>query len=174
MSFEAAHRSVLHYLSLPPSRVADLGAGSGRDAAALAARGHDVYAVEPVPAFLKAAQHLHAHAAVTWIDDTLPDLDQLGGEFALVMTTAVWMHLDEDERARGTRRIAGLLAPGGRWVLTLRHGSVPEGRRVFDVAPVEVISAAADCGLELAHFSHCADAHGREGVSWTNLVLERL
>lgn len=173
VSFEAAHRTVLHYLSLPPSRVADLGAGSGRDAAALASRGHDVFAVEPVPQLLKAAQHLHADASVTWINDALPALDQLGGDFSLVMTTAVWMHLDETERALGMSRIAEMLRPGGRWVLTLRHGAVPEGRRMFDVAPVEVISGAADRGLELAHFSHCADAHGRRDVSWTNLVLER-
>lgn len=192
VTFEQAHRTVLHYLALPAGRVADLGAGSGRDASALAERGHEVFAVEPVPEFRAAAQRLHPNPEINWVDDALPELDQLTGEFSLVMATAVWMHLDEAERARGVRRVARLLRPGGRWVLTLRHdrapkpvapkpgapktrapiARVPESRRMFDVAPVEVISAAADCGLELAHFSHCADAHGRRGVSWTNLVLE--
>ncbi|MCL2582741.1 MAG: class I SAM-dependent methyltransferase [Streptosporangiales bacterium] len=179
VSFEQAHRTVLHYLTLPPTRVADLGAGSGRDAAALAGRGHDVYAVEPVPQMRDAAQLLHADAGVTWLDDTLPELDTLtleaeqSGEFGLILASAVWMHLDSAERALGLRRVTRLLSPEGRLVLTLRHGPAPRGRRVHDVAPVEVMIAAADCGLELAHFSHVADALGRRDVSWTNLVLER-
>lgn len=179
VSFEQAHRSVLHYLTLPPARVADLGAGSGRDAAALAARGHDVYAVEPVAQMRDAARLLHADADITWLDDSLPELDALtleaerSGEFGLILASAVWMHLNSAERSLGLRRVARLLSPGGRLVLTLRHGPVPRGRRMFDVAPVEVMIAAADRGLELAHFSHVPDAHGRRRVSWTSLVLER-
>lgn len=179
VSFERAHRAVLHYLTLPPGRVADLGAGSGRDAAALAARGHDVYAVEPVARLRDAARLLHPSEKITWLDDTLPELDTLtleaeqSGEFGLILASAVWMHLDGAERALGLRRVARLLRPEGRLVLTLRHGPAAEGRRMFDVAPVEVMIAAADCGLELAHFSHVSDAFGRPDVSWTNLVLER-
>lgn len=179
VSFEQAHRSVLHYLTLPPTRVADLGAGSGRDAAALAARGHDVYAVEPVPQMRNAAQLLHDDAGITWLDDTLPELDTLtleaeqSGEFGLILASAVWMHLSAAERAHGLRRVARLLRPEGRLVLTLRHGPVPRRRRMFDVDPVEIMIAAGDCGLELAHFSHVADALGRPHVSWSNVVLER-
>jgi SAM-dependent methyltransferase len=173
VSFEQAHRKVLHYLTLPPTRVADLGAGSGRDAAALAARGHAVYAVEPVAEFREAARRLHPDPAITWVDDTLPKLNELDGEFGLIMASAVWTHLDETERSLALHRIAQLLRPEGRLVLTLRHGPAAEGLRSFYVAPVEVMITAADCGLELAHFSQCADSAGRPDVSWTNLVLER-
>ena len=41
-------------------------------------------------------QRLHREAAITWIDDALPDLDKVhtrGERFDLVMLTAVWMHL---------------------------------------------------------------------------------
>jgi len=58
-------------------------------------------------------------------------------------------------------------------MLTLRHGTVPPGRRMFDVSPQEIISDGADCGLELAHLSHCDDVHGRADVTWTNLILDR-
>lgn len=180
VSFEQAHRAVLHYLTLPPARVADLGAGSGRDAAALAARGHEVYAVEPVARMRDAARLLHADAdGVTWLDDSLPELDTLSleaeqsGEFSLILASAVWMHLSRAERDLGLRRVARLLRPQGRLVLTLRHGPVPAGRRMFEVDPVEVMIAADGCGLELAHLSHVADALGRPEVSWSNVVLER-
>lgn len=179
VSFEQAHRGVLHYLTLPPCRVADLGAGSGRDAAALAARGHDVYAVEPVAQMRNAARLLHCDAEITWLDDTLPELDTLtleaeqSGGFGLVLASAVWMHLSRAERSLALRRVTRLLRPEGRLVLTLPHGPAPRGRRVFEVDPVEIMIGAADCGLELAHLSHVADAHGRADVSWTNLVLER-
>lgn len=179
VSFEQAHRGVLHYLALPPGRVADLGAGSGRDAAALAARGHHVYAVEPVPQMRDAARLLHPASAITWLEDALPELDTLtlererSGSFGLILASAVWMHLNAAERALGLRRVARLLRPEGRLVLTLRHGPAPKGRRVFEVDPVEVMIAGADAGLGLAHFSHVGDALGRADVSWTNLVLER-
>ena len=58
------------------------------------------------------------------------------------MLTAVWMHLDEDERAAGMASLAGLLAPGGQILMTLRHGPVPPGRRMFDVSAAEIALAA--------------------------------
>jgi SAM-dependent methyltransferase len=170
--FDRIHASVLNYLAVPPCRVADIGAGTGRDAAALAARGHQVMAVEPVPELRAEGERLHADAAITWVDDALPELGRLDGEFGLVLMTAVWMHLDDDERDRALKRVVSLLAPGGRWILTLRHGPVPDGRRMFDVNPGDLIFDAAGLGLELAHFSYRDDLHGRGDVTWTSIVME--
>src|SRR4051812_8147427 len=47
ISFAEAHRQVLHLMPVTPGRVLDIGAGTGRDAAALATMGHSVLAVEP-------------------------------------------------------------------------------------------------------------------------------
>jgi len=51
ISFEDHHRPVLHLIPDTPSRILDVGAGMGRDAAALASMGHAVLAVEPVGPF---------------------------------------------------------------------------------------------------------------------------
>ena len=62
---------------------------------------------------------------LAWSDDALPGLDGLrarGERYDLIMLTAVWMHLDEDERVAGMASLAGLLAPGGQILMTLRHG----------------------------------------------------
>jgi SAM-dependent methyltransferase len=164
---------LLPYLAVPPCRVADIGAGTGRDAVALAARGHEVTAVEPVREMRAVGERLHADAPIRWVDDALPDLERMSGEFGLVLIIAVWMHLDQRERARALRRVVSLLAAGGRLVLTLRHGPVPAGRRMFEVAPEEVIDAGARLGLDLVHRSRCGDLLGRDDVTWTNLVLDR-
>src|SRR6202035_2712751 len=48
--FADAHRAVLHLMPTAPSRVLDIGSGTGRDAAWFAAQGHRVVAVEPTGA----------------------------------------------------------------------------------------------------------------------------
>ena len=173
VTFEAAFGTFLPYLPVPPCRVADIGAGTGRDAAWLSARGYDVTAVEPVPQMRAAARRLHPTADVHWIDDALPALEKLSGEFGLIQLRAVWTHLDAGERARALPRVAALLAEGGRVILTLPHGPVPPGRRMFDVMPEEIINAAAALGLAVLHRGHVADTLGRAEVTWTNLILER-
>ncbi|MFR9780449.1 hypothetical protein ACL02O_30920 [Micromonospora sp. MS34] len=47
VSFGEVHGEVLHLFPKRPSHVTDVGAGTGRDAAPLAALGHRVVAVEP-------------------------------------------------------------------------------------------------------------------------------
>src|ERR1700730_11567596 len=57
-----------------PSRIVDIGAGTGRDAAWLADKGHDVVAVEPVDEFRRAGIALHKSQRIEWLKDRLPDL----------------------------------------------------------------------------------------------------
>src|SRR5689334_10119539 len=97
LAFTDVHDSVLHLFPTAPSRVIDIGAGTGRDAAAFAGLGHSVTAVEPTPELRAEAGRLHPHRGIVWIDDSLPDLDRVHGlseRWDLVMLTAVWMHLD--------------------------------------------------------------------------------
>lgn len=91
ISSAAVHRNILHLIPITPSRVPDIGAGTGRDAAALAALGHSVVAVEPTAELRAHGQRLHPAAGITWIDDSLPDLAKLqarGERFDLVLLTA--------------------------------------------------------------------------------------
>jgi SAM-dependent methyltransferase len=172
ISFQELHKEVLPLFPPPPSRVADLGAGSGRDAAGLARMGHNVVAVEPTPELREIGQRLHADVPIEWIDSALPRLPGVCGPFDLVLVVAVWMHLEYGDRETAMTRIRSLLSPKGRALITLRHGPVPSGRRMFDVPLPETIRLAHQAGLDVLMVREQPDLQRRPGVSWSALVLE--
>jgi SAM-dependent methyltransferase len=172
--FEDVHEDVLHLFPAVPCRVIDIGAGAGRDAAALAALGHAVTAVEPTPELRDHGRSLHAASPVTWIDDALPDLEVvrgLGATFDLVLLTGVWMHLDLPQRQRAMPHVASLLAPGGVMAMRLRHGPVPAGRRMFDVSIEETAALAEACGLRTIYRGQRPGLFGVADVHWSVVVF---
>lgn len=173
VSFRDVHGEVLSLFPPPPSRIADLGAGSGRDAAALAALGHHVVAVEPTPELRKLAQRIHASSPIEWLDSALPELPRLHGPFDLILIVAVWMHLDRQDRRSAMERVRLLLAAHGRVLITLRHGPIPSGRYMFDVPASETIELGRRAGLDIVTVREQPDLQGRAGVSWSAIVLER-
>src|SRR5438876_6059232 len=150
ISFADTHRSVMHLIPNEPCHVLDIGAGTGRDAAGFAALGHRVAAVEPTAEMRRGAMALHPSPLIEWLDDSLPDLAILlarGEQFDVVMLSAVWMHLDERQRRRAMPNVAALVRAGGVLVMTLRHGPVPPGRRMFEVSAEETLGLAQPLGL---------------------------
>lgn len=179
VSFAEKHAITLHLTPVAPARVLDIGAGGGHDAAAFAAMGHRVVAVEPTPAMLAGAIARHDNPAISWLDDSLPDLAVVsarGEVFDLILLSAVWMHLDAVERRRAMPRIAALLAEGGVMILSLRHGPVPPGRRMFEVFADETIALAEAEGLRTVLHEHrgsIQEQNRRAGVTWTILAFSR-
>lgn len=177
ITFEDVHRHCLHLIPSTPSLVLDVGAGTGRDAAALAALGHRVVAVEPTAELRTEAARLHPSPSIEWVDDGLPELrvtSTRAERFDLVMLTAVWMHLDEGQRRVAMPVVARLLRDGGILMLSLRHGPVPQGRRMFDVSADETIALAAREGLRVVlHLENQPGLFGRTNVSWTRLAFAK-
>ncbi|MGO4715299.1 class I SAM-dependent methyltransferase [Bradyrhizobium sp. 2TAF24] len=172
------HGAVMHLMPRAPADVLDIGAGSGRDAAWLAAMGHRVVAVEPLDAFRHAGMALHRAQPIDWRDDSLPDLATFSEDrsFDLVMLSAVWMHLAADERCRAMPRIAALLKTGGTLILSLRHGPVPDGRRMFVVSAEDTVALARAAGLRprlALTTASTQPANRHAGVTWTRLAFAR-
>ena len=122
---DSLHDSWSRCIPDDPGIALDIGAGSGRDANWLAAKGWDVVAVEPCKEFREVVLQ-NSHANVIWMDDELPELKKLrtaGYRFKLILLSAVWMHVAPSTRARAFRIISELLSPGGILVFTLRHGN---------------------------------------------------
>jgi len=176
VTFEHVHRHVLHLFPQPPGNVLDIGAGSGRDAAALSRLGHHVTAAEPTCGLRCEGQRLHAAVPIDWIDDQLPELNvvrRLDKRFDLILLTAVWMHLSPSERAAAMATVAELLAEGGLVSMSLRHGPIPAGRRMFEVSADETIELGASCGLDCLQRTEQDDAQGRTDVCWSFVVLRK-
>ena len=176
VSFVELHRSVLHLIPTAPCWVLDIGSGTGRDAAALAAMGHRVVALEPTDEMRMRAVALHPSRQIEWLDDSLPDLMHalgLGKQFDVVMMTAVWMHLDQPQRRRAMPSVASLVRAGGVMMMSLRHGPVPLGRRMFPVAADETIGLAMAEGFQLLMNQSVPSALGTSGVSWTRLAFRK-
>lgn len=179
ISFEAQHHIVLDLLPSVPSRVLDLGSGIGADAAAFAEMGHHVVAVEPTKELRLPGIELHKDSAVEWLDDSLPELSILRARnetFNVIMLTAVWMHLDEVQRRIAMPTVASLLNTTGIMIMSLRHGPVPKGRRMFEVTASETVQLAALQGLlpVLNVRTESVSIENRmAGVSWTRLAFQR-
>lgn len=176
LTFEKAHRRWLDLMPKAPSRIMDIGAGTGRDAAGLARLGHQVVAVEPVAEMRAHGMRLHADVAIEWIDDVLPHLHNvfaLRRRFDLVIMNAVWMHLDERERRIAIGSLADLMAPDAVLLTSLRHGPVPEGRRMFEITGGETRDLAWRHGLACIHEGTADDMLRRGSVTWTYLAFRK-
>ncbi|MGH8737681.1 MAG: hypothetical protein ACREVC_10020 [Burkholderiales bacterium] len=94
---------------------------------------------------------MHPSPAIEWLNDSLPGRElalAAGRRFDLITLTAVWMHLDEDERRRAMPRVASLLRESGVLIMALRHGPVPPGRRIFEASAQETIELAQAHGYK--------------------------
>jgi SAM-dependent methyltransferase len=155
-------------------RILDVGAGTGRDASALAELGHRVTAVEPSSAMLRLAKALHPDNDVLWLQDAMPALSKVSGTYDFVVLSAVWMHVPPASRAAAFSRLVDLTAPHGRIYMTLRLGAGDVDRAMWSVDANEIKGLAGARGLKVIDLGKQPDLLGRDGVTWQTLVVARL
>ncbi|MFW1174974.1 class I SAM-dependent methyltransferase, partial [Vibrio parahaemolyticus] len=171
LKFEDVHASWRAFWPQARDRVLDVGAGSGRDAKWMAEQGCEVIAIEPAQALLRFGKS-YCGDSVTWLEDGLPKLEKvinLGFRFDLILVSAVWMHLAPAHRERAFRKLANLLAPNGRLVISLRHGDFSDGRKAYPVSVEELEKFAKNSALMVRNVSLDDDQLQRKGVSWQTI-----
>ena len=156
--------------------VLDVGAGSGRDARYLAAKGLGVVAVEPSNGIRELAQQYSVSNPIHWIADSLPELTEvfrLQTKFDLILLSAVWMHIAPSSRERAFRKLSSLLKPNGKLIISLRHGICDDERTMYDVSADELAKFASQFGLtyRLLTNEQSADVLGRDCVTWQTVML---
>lgn len=121
------------------ARILDAGAGIGRVAGALAARGHDVTAVEKDPDLVARSRSLFPGVPVLECDIlglTPALLERAGRPTAydvIVVVGNVMVYLAEDSEVRALRTLAALLAPGGRVLVGFHPRKGPPYSRDYPV-----------------------------------------
>lgn len=167
-------------------RILDIGCGSGRDLDRLITAGHDAIGWEP-----SAGLRLEAQLAFPRLQGRIFDLclplgrhflpPEAAGPFAGIVLSAVLMHIPRENLAETGQDIDGLLAPGGRLLVSL-----PIGERTLDGEKRDA-TARLYTGLEnhdlIALFAppryglvrrwENADGLDRPGLGWSTLLLEK-
>jgi SAM-dependent methyltransferase len=111
------HATVRRFFAAGPT--ADVGCGSGRDTAWLAANGYAARGYDASPGLLAEARRRHPHLVFT--QAALPALDGVGdGMFANVLCETVIMHLPAGAIAPAVLRLLSILRPGGTLYLSWR------------------------------------------------------
>jgi len=175
VSFESVHKDWLDEIP-KEGIVLDVGAGSGRDARYLAAKGLSVVAVEPALNIRELAQTYQVNSPIHWLSDTLPELSEvykLQTKFDLILLSAVWMHIAPSLRERAFRKLSSLLKPNGKLVISLRHGQCQDERTMYAVSADELAQYASQFGLtyKLLSPDQAPDKLGRSDVSWQTVLL---
>ncbi|SQH76712.1 conserved protein of unknown function, might belong to SAM-dependent methlyltransferase [Shewanella benthica] len=175
------HSPSIHSFNNSPIRILDIGAGAGRDAKYLAEQGTasqavQVYAVEPAQTLANLGKQLTSGLNVRWFQDSLPALDTVSRQevgFDLILLSAVWMHIPVSQRARSIRKLANLLKPNGKLVISLRHGPSGDARKMHDVSIEELETLGPDVGLAVIDKTAMdTDKLGRPAVHWQTVVLQ--
>ncbi|QKS02333.1 class I SAM-dependent methyltransferase (plasmid) [Sphingomonas sp. CL5.1] len=174
VTFDSVHAGLTDLLPAAGAAVLDVGAGSGRDARALAALGFRVTAVEPSAAFRQMAC---TDGRIEWVDDRLPDLSSLCAKdqcFAFILCSAVLMLVPRHELAPSFATMARLLEAGGMLAINLRNpvGGEP-AELVHAHSDNDILTAADDAGLSLFRQNFASDALGRLEHRWRTFVFSR-
>ena len=173
--FEDVQRKILAYLPPHGSKILDVGAGSGRDAYALAQRGFAVTAVEPAAGLRRWAQHSANLGFVEWIDDRLPELEKLRSRnfrYDFILCSAVLMHLPPSQLHSSMTSLREMLVPGGILAISVRNRIDSDPSGVFyDLSDENLLAAAKAEGLDLIESSIDADGFNRSDVRWRSFVF---
>jgi SAM-dependent methyltransferase len=174
VTFDSVHTDLADLLPAVGAAVLDIGAGSGRDARALAVRGLNVTAVEPAAAFRQLARNDHR---IAWVDDRLPALSSLRAEdqrFAFILCSAVLMLLPRHQLAPSFAAMAQLLDAGGTLAINIRNPVPGEPAELVHAHSNEdILTAADDAGLSLVRQDTASDALGRQERRWRTFVFSR-
>lgn len=177
LSFPEIHGWLIPYLPEEGEGVVlDVGAGTGRDVAWLAARGHRVVAVEPSSAMRAEGRSRHMDSGIDWVDDRLPKLSRVLARsliFDLILLSAVWMHIPSSHRPQAFRVLCDLLRPGGVVAITLRQGPIVRERGIGLALVNEVVTLARANGIVMKHVERTYDQLDREEVSWVQVAASK-
>ncbi|MBB5708368.1 class I SAM-dependent methyltransferase [Sphingopyxis panaciterrulae] len=172
VTFEAVHHPVVSFLPKKGSAL-DVGAGSGRDARALADRGLVVTAAEPSSSFRALAANRDPR--IRWVDDRLPRLPRLVDEalrYDFILCSGVLMLVEPRDIPQSFETMRALLAAAGYLWVNVRAPVEGEPTGVFyPHSDANLLAAASGAGLECIEHVESPDALGRDQHRWRSFLF---
>jgi SAM-dependent methyltransferase len=118
------------YLPPPPSRILDIGCGTGRTTKHLVDRGYQVLAGDVVTAMIEAGRQLHPHVDFLKLDATALDLPSAEFEVVLFSFNGLDYIYPFLKRLQALREIWRVLKPGGIFIYS-SHNILGRFTRTF-------------------------------------------
>jgi len=175
LTFEQVHKNILHLIPQQGS-ILDIGCGSGRDSFALANKGLAVTAVDPSHSMLNLAKKDFQHDNICWIEDKLPNLEHvlsLNKKFDFILLSAVWMHIEKEDREEAFKSLTQLLNKNATMVIYLRHGEFTDGRKEIEVSSNEIINLSDNQNIiSTPLLQNSKDVLNRAKVSWEIISVQ--
>ncbi len=166
-----------------PPRILDVGAGTGREVAALLRARFDAWGVEPVDALRMASGTIFPGVADRMKPGLLPGLPSSAlGQHDGVLCSAVLQHIPRNRLFDAVLDLRDVLRPGGRALVSIpapgRSGLDGAQRDPLKRLFTEVTADELQLLFERVGFTSLArwedgDALGRPGVRWITLLFER-
>ena len=169
LTFEQVHKNITQFLP-EKGKILDVGCGSGRDAFALANMGHQVTAVDPAINMLMKAQENFKHNDITWVNDRMPTLEkvkELGEKYDFILLSAVWMHIEPENRKESFENLQSLLNKDAQMLISLRFGGFSDGRKAIPVSQDEIQTFSDDLNIQSQSLlENDSDQLNRSDVNW--------
>ncbi len=164
----------------PEGKTADIGCGSGRDAAYLSQCGFSTVGYDAAPGMVREAKARYEKSRydreAAFSEASLPGLEGIrDGEFTNVLCSAVLMHLPEDEIIYACQNLLRITDTDGTVIVTLRS-SLEESEREEDgrlytrIPPDKLILLFESLGGSLLYRSEDIDVV-RPGIVWHTVVV---
>lgn len=161
-------------------KVLDLGAGIGREALGLAEMGLDVVSVEPSIEFFNIGKDkTSSFDNVVWFNGTIQGIRDIpyfrsgNNKFDFIILNAVWMHIPPEDRTATFNMISNLLNPGGKVMITLRHGKNNDSRDMHRVSVDELKYLSFLYNLKVYKVIEKEDKLNRSDVSWETVLISK-
>ncbi|MFZ5826721.1 MAG: methyltransferase domain-containing protein [Bacillota bacterium] len=160
----------------PEELTADIGGGSGRDAAWLADQGFPTTGYDASPAMLEQARA--AYGKVDFQQAALPDLAEIpDGAFKNVLCSGTFMHIGREHLITAVINLARIMRQGGRLVVSYRESQGETEReadgRLFTPIPAGKLALLFEAaGLEVVRTMQQPDTF-RPGIGWVVILAEK-
>lgn len=173
-----AHKDMAHvyapFLALVEDggRILDAGCGSGRDAAAFAARGYRVTAFDGSPEMARRASERAGFPVRSMTFDAVDWQEAFDGVWA----SASLLHLPPEALRAAVGRLARALRIGGAFFMSMKEGDFQgkrEDRWFTDTTPEGLRELLTTSGLEVVDVWRTAELRLGVTVDWVNGLARR-